>query len=311
MQARALLYKNIREYFFSKEVLEVDTPLLAKYGVTDVNLVNFISNWSLPGSKKTQLFLQTSPEYAMKRLLAANYGDIYQICKAFRNEEVGAIHQPEYTILEWYRLGYDHHALMDDLVNLFACLGLFSDVVKLSYRQLFQQYLCIDPYKESVEALKLVATDQNLGVSSIEAQGGLSRDGWLNILLTHIIEPKLINVPMVLVYDYPSSQAALSVVRKETPAVASRFEVYVYGVECANGFHELTDANEQLLRFKSDNKVRKSLGLPEVPVDDLLISAMQAGIPDCAGVAVGVDRLLALSLGYRDISSVLAFPFLK
>jgi lysyl-tRNA synthetase class 2 len=241
----------------------------------------------------------------MKRLLAAHGEAIFQVTKAFRDGEAGTRHNPEFTLLEWYRPGFDHHQLMGEVAELVMdCLGNLP-VVKSGYRQLFLEELQIDPF---------TATHRDLVASArehVEAGDlGEDRDIWLDLLMSHVIEPRLKGRGLCLVYDYPPSQASLSrIVEEDGVAVGQRFELYVNGMELANGYCELTDAKEQRRRFEADNVQRRERGQPEQPVDENLLAAMERGLPACSGVALGVDRLLMLMLGVEDIREVLAFDW--
>jgi lysyl-tRNA synthetase class 2 len=239
----------------------------------------------------------------MKRLLAAGSGSIYQICRAVRDGEAGRRHNPEFTILEWYRPGWDHHRLMNEVDELLAeTLGCRTGE-RLSYAEVFERYAEIDVFAETDEALRLRVGE--LGVDDVE---GLRRDDLLDLVLTHVIEPKLGHCQPTFIHDYPATQASLARVRDGDPPLAERFEVFAEGVELANGYHELVDPAEQRRRFESDLEARRSRGLPEVPIDERLLAALEHGLPDCAGVALGVDRLLMVAAGTRDLSDVLSFP---
>ena len=285
LTARATLYQQIRAFFAERQVIEIDTPLLADAPVTDP----FLEALTVKHQGKTQ-YLQTSPEYAMKRLLVAGSGDIYQLCKAFRAEEVGRLHRTEFTLLEWYRVGFDEHDLMAEMDALLQCTLSCQPAKKHTYQRLFESYLGINPHTVNQEALLAIAHQQVDLIAD-----NLNRDDYLMLLFSHCIEPHLGHEQPVFVYDYPASQAALAQCKQvDGQHVAARFEVFVNGVELANGYHELTDATEQKRRFEKDLVVRKQLGLSAVPIDDDLVRALKQGLPACAGVALGVDRLLML-----------------
>ncbi len=306
LQARAKLVGDIRQYFRNSGVLEVETPLLSRHGTTDPAVESFSSRYSGPllGIDK-QLYLHTSPEFPMKRLLAAGSGAIYQMCKVFRQGELGRFHNPEFTLLEWYRPGYDHHQLMTEVTGLIDLLIPGKANNSYSYQALFQQFLGIDPHDTGIAQLKGVALDRGLlGAETMELS---SIDGWLDLLLTHLIEPKLPR-GLCFIYDFPTSQASLAQVREGSPSVGERFELYLDGVEIANGFHELTDSAEQAKRFEAENLERHRAGLELMPMDEYLIQALEQGLPDCAGVALGLDRLLMLKTGAQSLQEVLAFP---
>jgi lysyl-tRNA synthetase class 2 len=302
---RAKLLQRIRGFFEQRGVLEVETPLLGAATATDVHIAS-LSCRAFQGNR--ELFLQTSPEFAMKRLLAAGSGPIFQICKAFRDEEVGALHNPEFTMLEWYRPGFDHHALMDEVETLLGVLIETGPATRVTYRRAFVDHAGIDPHAASVNELAAAAERLGLSVSSELRTSAWERETWLALLLTHTVEPALNQGPPVFLYDFPASQAALARIRPGDPPVAERFELYVGGVELANGYHELTSAQEQRERFDADLAQRRELGLPELPVDTRLLSALEAGVPSCAGVALGLDRLLLISASSRQLSEILAFP---
>ncbi len=300
---RAALLGKIRQFFLVRSVLEVDTPLLCSSGVTDPSIEPLTVEQG--ASLSAARYLQSSPEYAMKRLLAAGSGSIYQIAKAFRDGEVGPRHNPEFTLLEWYRLGYDHHQLMAEVAELIcSCLGE-RQVQKFSYRELFVHFLKLDPFAAGIDQLRETARAHvDLSFDSDD------RDLWLDLLMSHVVEPRLAAYSLCFVYDYPASQAALSrVVVRNGVDVGQRFELYVDGIEIGNGYCELTDVQEQARRFSADNEKREQLGLTEKPVDTRLLAAMQCGLPQCSGVAIGVDRLLMCLSGSTDIRGVLAFDW--
>lgn len=306
LRARARLIADIRTFFAERHVLEVETPVLSHSTVTNPHIGSIPALFKAFGaSEEKTLYLQTSPEYAMKRLLATGLGSIYQMNKAFRQGEIGHIHNPEFTMLEWYRLGFDHHQLMDEMDELLQIILKCSPADRISYTDLFKQHLEIDPHEVNVATLVKCANSKNISLS-----GALpDRDVWLDLLWTHCIEPVVGQEKPIFLYDFPASQASLSKVRQENPPVASRFEVYFKGVELANGFHELQDAAEQAKRFNQDLAYRKEHGLAEMPVDQRLLAALENGLPDCAGVALGVDRLIMLALGCKSVSEVMSFTF--
>ena len=304
LHLRAGILAKIRTFFADREVLEVETPLLASAPVTDLHLHALSCRYCGPGADDGRnLYLQTSPEFAMKRLLAAGSGPIYQICRAFRDGEAGRRHNPEFTILEWYRPGWNHHNLMDEVDELLATTLESRTAERLTYAAAFDRYAGVDVFAEADDSLRERVED--LGV---EGMDGLSRDDLLDLLLTHVIEPKLGHSQPTFIHDYPASQAALAKVRDGEPPLAERFEVFAEGVELANGYHELNDPAEQRRRFATDIETRKSRGLPEVPIDEHLLAALEHGLPDCACIALGVDRLLMIASGTRDLADVVAFP---
>lgn len=300
---RAKLYARIRAFFAEKNIIEVETPLLCQHTVTDPHIESF----AVPIQNKktntlTHYFLQTSPEYAMKRLLAANSGPIYQICKAFRVGESGHQHNPEFTMLEWYRPGFNHHDLMNE-IDLFLQYTIQTQPAeKIAYQELFLQHLKIDPLHIDLLSLKKIIAEKNIAINTAD----LDHDTCLQILLSHVIEPHLgVEKPLFL-YDFPPSQAALA---KLNGAVAERFELYINGSEIANGFHELTDPTEQEMRFRKNQMDRQHNNqfIPEI--DHYLIDALKSGLPNCAGVAIGIDRLLMQHAKTNTIHDVIAFPF--
>lgn len=301
LKSRATLYRNIRNFFAVRGVLEVETPLLCQYTVTDPHIESFV----VPVNKTNHYFLQTSPEYAMKRLLANGSGSIYQITKSFRVGETGRQHNPEFTLLEWYRIGFNHHDLMDELDALLQFTINTKPSEKISYQDLFLTHFNIDPFTIEIIALKKIIEKNHIQVDV----NNIDHDTALQILLTHLIEPQLgIEKPLFL-YDFPPSQAALAIIRNDNPRVAERFELYINGSEIANGFHELTDPTEQENRFiKNQNARRKNKQfVPEI--DYHFINALKKGIPACAGVAVGLDRLLMQYAKTNNIQEVITFPF--
>lgn len=301
LQLRAALLAGIRAYFAACEVLEVDTPLLGPTPTSDPQ--QHCLDVDVPGAGLR--YLQPSPEFAMKRLLAAGSGSIYQICKAFRAGERGPRHTTEFTLVEWYRVGCDYRALMDDVQALVCGLLGRPPAVAHSYGDLFEWHVGIDPFAADETQLW-----QRVAAAGVEPSPGLrraGRDAALDILLTRLVEPAIAPLGAVFVYDYPASQAALARVRHDQPQLAERFELYVDGVELANGFTELVDTAEQRRRFEADNRARQAAGLAQVPLDERLLAALAYGLPDCAGVALGFDRLVMLAAGVADIAAVQAF----
>ena len=293
LKARQQLNQSIRRFFAEREVMEVETPVLSQAAVMDPNIE--------PMCTVDGRYLQTSPEYPMKRLLCAGSGDIYQIARVFRRGEAGHKHNPEFSMLEWYRLNWDHQQLMREVAELAQRLlsGVYGDlpVVYLTYQQAMQQYAGIDGLTASMAVI------QQKGVELAGHDLQLTRDGWLDIIMSHAVEPNLPAHTLVFIEDFPASQAALARVidNGQEPAVARRFELYFNGTELANGYHELTDAKEQRHRFEQEAGGR--------PMDENLLAALQAGMPDCAGVAMGLDRILMLQLEVEHIADVLAFAW--
>lgn len=301
LQLRAALLARIRAHFAARGVLEVDTPLLGPAPTTDPQ--QHCLAVDVPGVGLR--YLQPSPEFAMKRLLAAGSGSIYQIGRAFRAGERGPRHATEFTLVEWYRVGFDYRALMDDVQALVCSLLGRPPAVAYRYGDLFERHVGIDPFAADETQLW-----QRVAAAGMEPSPELrraGRDAALDILLTRLVEPAIAPLGAVFVYDYPASQAALARVRRDQPQCAERFELYVDGVELANGFTELADAAEQRHRFDADNRARQAAGLAQVPLDEHLLAALAHGLPDCAGVALGFDRLLMLATGMSDIAAVQAF----
>ncbi|RQW61668.1 elongation factor P--(R)-beta-lysine ligase [Vibrio viridaestus] len=307
LKIRAKIINKIREFFAEKDVLEVDTPTFSHATVTDIHLQTFKTQFLGPGYAQGQtVYMMTSPEFHMKRLLAAGSGSIYQMSKAFRNEECGRYHNPEFTMLEWYRVGFDHHMLMNEMDELFRLLLNVEKTEKMTYQQAFQLTLQLCPLTASMHELRVAAT--NLGLEDI-AKSETNRDTLLQLLFSMGVENKIGQEHPVFVYNFPASQAALAKISPEDSRVAERFEVYFQGIELANGFHELDDASEQRTRFEQDNKERTAMGLPVQPIDEHLLNALDAGLPNCAGVAMGIDRLIMLATKSEHIKDVIAFDF--
>ncbi len=309
MRLRARLNAAIRTFFAQRQVLEVETPTLSRAGNTDPNIASFALEFSgrTDGVQRTR-WLRTSPEYPLKRLLAAGMGDCYELGRVFRDGEAGGRHNPEFTMLEWYRTGWDHRRLVDEVAELvriaLALVGRDATLESIAYRDLYRDRLGVDPVIDSDDALRAA-----LGDVRIDPQG-LERDDWLDLLMTHRLQPAFDPGTMLAVHDYPASQCALARLRDDGDgAVAERFELYLGPVELANGYHELTDAAEQAARFDSDAARRGRRGDPLPPRDERLLAALAHGLPACAGVALGVDRLLMAMLGTPRIADVLAFDF--
>ncbi len=308
LKKRAEILAKIREFFAIRNVMEVETPCLSHSTVPDPSIASLATECLVPNAAKPQkLFLQTSPEYAMKRLLAAGSGPIYQICKSFRADGRSRLHNPEFTMLEWYRPGFTHRDLIVEVDGLLRRI-LNCQVAKcVSYGELFQEYLSIDPYEVSLEILKKKAKEKNIELMNSEKFSSVT--DYLQLLMSQVIEPNLgLNQQPTIVVDFPIAQAALAKADPYNPLVAERFEVYWKGIELANGFHELCDAKEQRKRFEQENAERKAQGLPEIPLDENFLAALAYGMPASAGVALGVDRLVMAALDVSDIAEVIAFP---
>ncbi len=309
LRLRASANAAIRAFFAKRGVLEVETPILSRAGNTDPNIASFLLEFSgrTEGAPRTR-WLRTSPEFPLKRLLAAGIGDCYELGRVFRDGEAGGRHNPEFTMLEWYRLGRDHLQLADEAIELvqavLALVGREASVARIAYRGLYCETLGIDPMTASIDALRAA-----FGDIAIDPEG-LTRDDWLDLLMTHHIQPRFPPNQLLVVHDYPASQCALAkVAERDGVQVAERFELYLGSLELANGYHELLDAAEQRTRFERDVAVRESRGAIAPPIDQRLIDALAAGMPACAGVALGVDRLLMAMLGASRIADVLAFDF--
>lgn len=309
LQLRAQLLARVREYFATTGALEVETPALVRAAVTDVHLESLrIVDDSARGDT-TVGFLQTSPEYAMKRLLCAGAPDIYQVCKVFRAGERGGRHNPEFTMVEWYRRDQDHHTLMRDVEALIrhvlAPLRAFGPSESITYCAAFERQLGLDPLRAPVAAI--VAAIESAGVHLPDSmRADPSRDEVLDLAMGTVVADSFARDRLTFLYDFPASQAALAQIRGE---VASRFEAFWGPLELANGFHELGSATEQDARFAADLAQRRAKRQTERPVDRLFIDALAAGLPPCAGVALGFDRLVMVGTGAARIDDVLAFPF--
>lgn len=301
---RAALLATVRQFFEMRSVLEVETPMLVNAAVTDVNLrpVELVLG-------ERRLFLQTSPEYAMKRLLAASMGDVYQLCKVVRGDERSRVHNPEFTMLEWYRVGFEMTGLIQEVAALLDALvtragGTARALRQVSYREVFQTSLQVDPLEASTEDLAKIAAAHRLTGHNLTELG---RDELLDFLMGAVIGPTLGRGEWLALTHYPASQAALAQLDPADPRVALRFEIYADGIELANGFQELADANEQRARFMADNAARRTQGLPQMPIDEPLLAALEAGLPACSGVALGFDRAMMVAVGAKRIDEVISF----
>ncbi|RUO19041.1 elongation factor P lysine(34) lysyltransferase [Aliidiomarina iranensis] len=307
IKERAEMQQCIRAFFAKRDVLEVETPILARAGVTDVHLHNAVTRLQGPGMPQPQNFyLQTSPEYAMKRLLAAGSGPIFQICKVVRDDEISRRHNPEFSMLEWYRPGFDDYALMAELNLLIQQVLGCESAECLTYQQAFIQTLNIDPLDIAAKP-NLLSILQKQGFADAVSESD-SLDTLLQLAMSVLIEPVIGQQRPCFVSHFPASQAALARISKQDMRVSHRFELFYKGLELANGFWELADAEQQRQRFRDDNRQRKAMGLPVQPIDEHLLAALASGLPDCSGVAVGLDRLLMLRVGATDIAEVLTFP---
>jgi len=306
---RAALFTKIRSFFAKREVVEVDTPLLCQHTVTDLHLEPFASIFNHSDNGQVEMYLQTSPEYAMKRLLASGYGDIFQICKSFRNESHGRFHNPEFTMLEWYRKGFNHSQLIAEVAALLEeMLGTDSHNV-YTYQELFLMYTSIDPLNTDLEECKSFINAHGKYSDWLHEERSL--DTLLQFIFCEFIESSIDPSIPCFVELFPASQASLAVINESDSRVANRFECYYQGIELANGFEELTNSEEQIKRFEQDNQFRALNGLRQQIIDSAFISALKSGLPHCSGVALGLDRLLMLATGSSHIDDVISFPVYK
>jgi lysyl-tRNA synthetase class 2 len=298
LEARARLLADIRAFFAARGVLEVETPVVSRAGNVDPNIE------SVPAGEGR--WLRTSPEFALKRLLAAGLRDVYELGRVFRDGESGRHHNPEFTMLEWYRAGLPYRDLARETAELVrACgRGSFDDwpLREVAYRDLFLRETGLDPWLCDEADLEHCAAERGLGAARLD------RQEWIDLLMAEVVQPALPGECLTVVYDYPPEQAALARIRPGDPAVAERFELYLGQAELANGYQELTDASEQARRFERDARQRDRRGQPRVAIDRRMVAALRAGLPQCSGVALGVDRLLMAILGLHRIDAVLAFP---
>lgn len=308
LQQRARLLAEVRKFFAARDVLEVTTPVLSQAGNSDPNIDSFVTRYQGPQHGGPPMrWLRTSPEFFHKRLLAAGSGDLFEIANVFRDGECGPRHNPEFTLLEWYRIGFDHHRLMDEVESLVrsaaAAFGRgIESCERMSFQACFQRHCGLDPLTAPINAL-----DDVLAGFAIDLDG-LNRDDRLDLIRTHVIEPRLGPGQMLFIHDFPASQAALARISASDVRVAERFELYLGSREIANGYHELTNASEQRRRFEHDLAVRRSRGSSEPALDERLLKALPQ-MPDCAGVALGIERLHQWLIGAERIDDVLAFPF--
>jgi elongation factor P--(R)-beta-lysine ligase len=298
IKQRATLLRQIREFMECRHILEVDTPVLSHYAISDP----YIHSMSTVNAfeKETSLYLHTSPEFCMKRLIAAGTGSIYQIAHVFRDEESGTRHQTEFSMLEWYRTGFDYYQLMDDISDLLQEIGL-SRPEKKTYAQVFLQSLQIDPHTVDIKQLQDLASHHGWVSKSDD------RHALLDYIFSEVVMKEIDNNQSLIIYDYPECMAALATLKEGTPRVAERFELFINGMEIANGFNELCDAKEQKERFDSELLIRKDNGLPELAIDKNFLTALESELPKTAGVAVGIERLLMVLSGKNDIKEVSAF----
>lgn len=303
LRQRAALLAEVRKFFSTRHVLEVETPALSHAASSEVHLQTMqVAAQGMPPA-----YLHTSPELAMKRLLAAGSGDIFQICKVFRAGEQGSWHNPEFTLLEWYRLGYDMTALMQEVADLLTLL--LPNVVKqapvyLTYRQVFKDYAHIDPFVADAAALQRLYQQQ-----AQQTVAGLSQQDWLDLILSVIVQPRLPTDCLVFITHFPATQASLAQLDPTDPTVAHRFEVFLNGLELANGFVELSDPREQRARIDAEQQRRQQAGLACLPIDENFLAALHHGLPACSGVAMGIDRVVMLVAQQDRIEHVISFEF--
>jgi elongation factor P--(R)-beta-lysine ligase len=294
---------HVREYFSTHGVLEVETPILSVAAVSDPQIESLATRIA---GMACRFYMSTSPEYPMKRLLASGSGDIFQVSKVFRDDERGRWHNPEFTLIEWYRLGFDDAALMTEVEALVSHLlaphRRLAPAERLTYADALRKHAGVDAHTDSEEALERAAADHG-----IVCEAELDRDAKLDLLMGLVVGPKLGVQRPCFICDYPASQASLARLKPGLPPVAARFEFYIDGIELANGFHELVDAGQQRGRFTQDLLTRRSRGQVEPPIDERLLAALGAAMPDCAGVALGFDRLVAIALGAARLAEVMAF----
>lgn len=323
LQRRATLLHAIRNYFFSASVTEVVTPILSRFATTDPHIESFatVASMTAGGVEDTPRYLHTSPEFPMKRLLCAGSGDIYQICSVFRREEAGRLHNPEFQLLEWYRCGFDHCRLMQDVEDFVRhCIAALQQLNptlreetvfhKIGYYDAVEAATGLSPQQLSPASLQSYFVKQGMDCPlRADEPHADSLDTWLDFLMSMVIAPGFDKTGFTFVYDYPASQAALArLMTVDGINVAARFELFYGEIELANGFHELADALEQRARFESDLSQRQVQGLSDVPMDTALLDALANGLPDCAGVAIGLDRLLMMLTEAERIQDVIAFP---
>lgn len=308
IHARARMYSQIRDFFKHRDVLEVETPTLYAYTNPDPMIEGF--EVSISSANLNKFFLQTSPEFAMKRMLAAECGSIYQICRAYRKSESGRYHNPEFSILEWYRPGYSLHELMLEVEDLLKQVLPESQIqnnsVYLTYKEAFEEAIQLDPLSASIDDFVYVASP--LGYPEAKTLCAGNRSAWLDFLFSHVVQPQLPKQSIVFVYDYPACQSALARLHPQQSDIAERVEVFIDGVELGNGFQELTDSQEQRQRFINQQQERKQIDLPVPNLDEDFLAALEFGLPDTAGIAIGLDRLLMKVCNLDHIQQVLTFP---
>lgn len=309
LQLRAQLLADVRSFFAVRGVMEVETPLLSEHVGTDPNL-NFFSSLFEFMPQSRQMYLQTSPEFAMKRLLASGSGSIYQICKAFRNSEFGRLHNPEFTLLEWYQVGYDLKRLMDEIALLMRTVLHnhinISNVHMISYCEIFARYTGLDALNFSLSEYRACA--ERFGLTDAETLCGEEHNHWLDYLFSEVVQKSMQPDGLYLVFHYPACLPSLARNCQDNARLVERVELFFGGIELGNGYFELADAEQQAERFEHEIRYRRGHDQPVVQADRRLLAALNSGLPDCAGMAIGLDRLLMLVTGAETISDVLAFP---
>ncbi|GJM04734.1 MAG: elongation factor P--(R)-beta-lysine ligase [marine bacterium B5-7] len=298
IKKRAVLLQQIRNFMLSRDIMEVDTPILSHFGISDPYIQSMTT--SSAAEKESLLYLHTSPEFCMKRLLAAGLGSIYQITHVFRNEESGKRHNTEFTMLEWYRTEFDYYQLMDEVTELLVSIGLTAPE-KMTYAEAFMLTLQLDPHTVGSKQLQSLCQDNGWDADEND------RHGLLDFIFSELVMKNIKNTKPLIIYDYPECMSALASLKAGDPVVSERFELFINNMEIANGFNELTDADEQLDRFEADLENRRNKGLAEPAIDKNFLAALQSGIPKCAGVAIGVERLLMVLSGKDDINAVSTF----
>jgi lysyl-tRNA synthetase class 2 len=306
--SRALIIQRIREFFSSRNVLEVETPILTHGSPTDCHIDPFAAEYHPNGWRGSAgsetVYLHTSPEFAMKRLLAQGFGDIYQICKVFRNGETGSTHNPEFTMLEWYRTGFTMDALIDEVCALVQAVLGTRTIAKKRYCDLFAETTGLDPLRAAIDDIAGFCQSHGLNPPPFAT----ATDG-LQFVMSEFIEPRFDPGAITIVSCYPADQAVFAAISPADPRVALRFEAYCGRIELANGFEELGDWRENERRMEQENEKRRAIGKPELPVDRRFIEALQKGLPACSGVALGLDRLIMAALGKKKLGEVIAFPW--
>ena len=307
-QKRAALMRHIRDFFAARNIVEVETPILSYASSIDRHIDVFSSEYSpfvgTSAGKRERLYHRTSPEFHMKRLLAAGYGDVYQIGKVFRDTELGRIHNPEFTMLEWYRMGWTMEELITETIDCIAAILGEKKVVRKTYAEAFLEATGLDPLETSIEAVCGICASRAIATPAFSTLTDA-----LQFAMTAIVEPSLPSDAVAVISHYPADQAALAVIDDRDPRTAKRFEVYFGGIELANGFEELGNARENEFRQRAENKERRKLGKEELPLDRNFLSALAGGLPPCSGVALGLDRFVMLALGEKSIEAVLTFPW--